>query len=233
MIKYQINMRILLVEDEHKIAQSIKKGLEQETYAVDIAFNGDEGLDLSLSEEFDLIILDRLLPEIDGLEICRKIRAEGIHTPVLMLTAKGQTQDKVEGLDSGADDYLVKPFAFEELLARIRALKRRPSDTVGPVLKIADLEVDTTNFSVKRAGTSIKLSSKEYALLECLLRHPNKILTKDQIINYVWSYESDVLPNTVEVYIGYLRNKVDKPFKQLPPLIHTIRGFGYKIGEED
>ena len=223
-------MKILLVEDEHKIAQSIKKGLEQEKYVVTVAFDGEEGQDLALGEEFDLIILDRLLPKVDGLEICRQIRQAEINTPILILTARGQTQDKVEGLDSGADDYLTKPFAFEELLARIRALKRRPTETVGDILKLSDLELDTVNFTVKRAGQAINLSSKEFSLLEYLLRHPNKILTKDQLINHVWSYESDILPNTVEVYIGYLRNKVDKPF-QAPSLIKTVRGFGYKIGE--
>jgi DNA-binding response OmpR family regulator len=223
-------MRILVIEDEHKIAQSIKKGLEQETYAVDIAFSGADGLDLALSEDFDVIILDRMLPELDGLEICKKMRSQKINTPVLMLTAKGQTQDKVEGLDAGADDYLVKPFAFEELLARIRALIRRPSNSLSSVLKIDDLELDTTNFEVKREGKNIQLSNKEFALLEYFMRHPKKILTKDQIINHVWSYDADVLPNSVEVYVGYLRNKIDKAFRTKKPLLQTIRGFGYKIG---
>lgn len=224
-------MKILLVEDEHKIAQSIKKGLEQEKYAVELAFSGDEGLDLVLADDFDLIILDRMLPGIDGLEICKKVREKGIHTPILMLTAKDQIEDKVEGLDAGADDYLTKPFAFEEFLARIRALKRRPADNVGTTLKLVDLELDTNSFEVKRGGAKIKLSSREFALLEYLLRNPNKILTKDQLINHVWSYEADILPNTVEVYVGYLRNKIDKPFSG-PSLIHTVRGFGYMIGEE-
>jgi len=183
-------------------------------------------LDLSLSEVFDLIILDRLLPEIDGLEICKKIREAGIHTPILILTAKGQVQDRVEGLNSGADDYLLKPFAFEELLARIRALVRRPPQRLNPVLKIADLSLDTNNFEVKRAGKNIELSSKEFALLEYMLRHPGKVLTKDQIISHVWSYDADVLPNTVEVYIGYLRKKIGED------LIHTVRGFGYRIGQK-
>jgi two-component system, OmpR family, response regulator len=222
-------MRILLVEDEHKIATSIKKGLEQESYAVDLAFDGTVGLDFALSEEYDLIILDRMLPEIDGIEFCKQIRKNNIHTPVIMLTAKGQVQDKVEGLDAGADDYLVKPFAFEELLARIRALQRRPKNNLGQVLKIENLTLNPKTFEVKRDNKIIQLSSKEFSLLEFLLRHPNKILTKEQIINHVWDYESDILPNTVEVYIGYLRNKIDKPFKQ--QLIHTVRGFGYKIGE--
>lgn len=224
-------MRILIVEDEHKIAQSIKKGLEQEYYAVDVAYDGATGLDLALGEDFDFIILDRLLPDMDGLEICKSLREKGIHTPVLMLTARGQLVDKVEGLNGGADDYLVKPFAFEELLARIRALQRRPADMIGTVLKIGDLSMDISKYEVKRADENIRLSSKEYSLLEYLLRHPNQIITKEQIINHVWNYDSDILPNTVEVYIGYLRNKIDKPFRESKPLIHTIRGFGYKIGE--
>jgi len=222
-------MKILLVEDEHKIAQAVKRGLEQEKYVITLAFDGEEGLDLALSESFDLIILDWLLPKMSGLEICKQVRKGGIQTPILMLTARGQTKDKVEGLNAGADDYLTKPFAFEELLARLRALNRRPVESVGDILKVANLELDTTAYEVKRSGQLLKLSSKEFALLEYLLRHPGKILTKDQLIDHVWSYESDILPNTVEVYIGYLRNKIDRPFKE-PPLIHTIRGFGYKIG---
>lgn len=221
-------MRILIIEDEHKIAQSIKKGLEQESYAIDLAFDAESGLDLALSGDFDLIILDRLLPGMDGIEICKKVREAKVHTPILMLTAKGQTADRVEGLDAGADDYLIKPFAFEELLARIRALRRRPADTTPTVLQVDDLSLDTNSFMVKRGSTEIRLSSKEYALLEYLMRHPGTIVTKDQIINHVWSYEEDVLPNTVEVYIGYLRNKIDRPFKD-NPLIKTIRGFGYKL----
>jgi len=221
-------MRILIIEDEHKIAQSIKKGLEQESYAVDLAFDAETGLDLALSGDFDLIILDRLLPGMDGIELCKKIRESKVHTPVLMLTAKGQTVDRVEGLDAGADDYLIKPFAFEELLARIRALRRRPADTTPTVLQVDNLSLDTNSFVVKRGNTEIRLSSKEYALLEYLMRHPGTIVTKDQIINHVWSYEEDVLPNTVEVYIGYLRNKIDRQFKD-NSLIQTIRGFGYKL----
>jgi DNA-binding response OmpR family regulator len=222
-------MRILVVEDEHKIAQAIKKGLEQEAYAVDLAFDGQDGLDLALSDEFDLIILDRMLPEIDGLEICKRVRGKNIHTPILILTAKGQISDRVEGLDAGADDYLPKPFAFEELLARIRSLLRRPKETLSTVLKVANLSLDTTSFEVKRDGKKINLSNKEFALLEYLIRNSGKILTKDQIINHVWNYEADVYTNTVEVYIGYLRNKIDKGFGK--PLIQTRRGFGYLIGE--
>ena len=223
-------MRILVVEDEHKIANSVKRGLEQESYAVDVAYTGSNGYDLASVEEYDLIILDRLLPEMDGIEIAKKLREQKIHTPILMLTAKGQVTDRVEGLDAGADDYLVKPFAFEELLARIRALTRRPKDSLGMILTVSDLMLNSANYEVKRGTKPIQLSSKEYALLEYLMRHPDQTLTKDQIISHVWNYDADVLPNTVEVYIGYLRNKIDKPFKNRPALIQTVRGFGYKIG---
>lgn len=224
-------MRILVVEDEHKIANSLKQGFEQESFAVDVAYIGTDGYDLASTEEYDVILLDVLLPGMDGMTICKKLRAGNIHTPILMLTAKGQINDKVEGLNTGADDYLTKPFAFEELLARVRALVRRPKHTIGNLLTIEDLTLDTTAFELKRAGTPIRLSSREFALLEYLMRHPNKILTKDQIIGHVWNYDADILPNTVEVYIGYLRNKIDKPFPKKPVLIHTIRGFGYKIGK--
>ena len=222
-------MRILVVEDEHRIATALKKGLEQESYAVDLAFDGKTGLDLAIGEEFDLIILDRLLPEMDGIEICKEVRKNNIHTPILLLTAKGQTNDKVEGLDAGADDYLVKPFAFEELLARIRALQRRPRQTQGQILSLEDLSLDIKMFEVKRKERIINLSSKEFALLEYMMRHAKKTLSKEQIITHVWNYDSDVLPNTVEVYIGYLRNKIDKPFRK--KLINTIRGFGYRLGD--
>ncbi len=219
-------MRILVVEDEHKIANSIKKGLEQESYAVDVAFTGNDGFDLAVAEDYDLIILDILLPQMSGIEICKKLREKQIHTPVLMLTAKGEVEDRVTGLDSGADDYLTKPFAFEELLARIRALSRRPKKGIGTNLTLNNLSLNTLTFEVKRGSKDISLSSKEYSLLEYLLRHPNQILTKDQIISHVWDYEADVLPNTVEVYIGYLRKKIGDD------LIHTVRGFGYRLGEK-
>ena len=218
-------MRILVVEDEHKIGNSIKKGLEQENFAVDLAFNGRDGLDLAISEDYDLLVLDILLPGISGLEICKMLRDQNIHIPILMLTAKGQISDKVEGLNSGAYDYLSKPFAFEELLARIKALMRRPNKSVGSLLKLSGLSLDTVSYEVKRDSEKIILSAREFALLEYLLRHPNQILTKDQIINHVWNYDADVLPNTVEVYIGYLRKKVGDD------LIHTIRRFGYRLGE--
>jgi DNA-binding response OmpR family regulator len=223
-------MRILVVEDEHKIAAAIKKGLEQEAFAVDVAFDADEGLSNALTGEHDLMILDRMLPGlIEGTDIVKEVRAEGIHTPVLFLTAKDTITDRVIGLNAGADDYLVKPFAFEELLARVRALLRRPNATLTDDLTIDDLTLNTTTFEVRRGGKSITLSNKEFALLEYLLRNQNRVLSKDNIITHVWDYDADILPNTVEVFIGYLRNKVDKPFKG-SSLIHTVRGFGYKLG---
>ena len=225
-------MRVLVIEDEHKIANSIKKGLGQESLAVDVAYEGNSGYDLASGEEYDVIVLDRLLPGMDGIEICKKLRKQNIHTPILLLTAKGQVADRVEGLNVGADDYLVKPFAFEELLARIRALTRRPKDSVGSLLRLEDLTLDTVTYQVTRQNKMIKLSHREFALLEYLLRHPNRVINKEQIISHVWSYDADVLPNTVEVYIGYLRNKIDKAFGNSPGLIHTIRGFGYKIGAD-
>lgn len=220
-------MRILIVEDEHKIANSIKQGLEQEKYTVDVAYNGTSGYDLAHSENYDLIILDSMLPFINGIEIIKKLRFEQIHTPILMLTARGQIEDKIEGLDTGADDYVTKPFAFTELLARIRALIRRPKKTIGLILKVDDLTVNTNTYMVRRNNKIIKLSSKEYALLEYLIRHKNQIIKKEQIINHVWNYDSNILPNSVEVYIKHLRDKIDKNFPK--KLIQTIRGFGYKI----
>ncbi len=224
-------MKILIIEDEHIIATSLKKGLEQEHYTVDIAFDGIEGYDLAASGDYDLILLDLMLPSLDGLSICQKLRASNNHTPILMLTAKSQLEDKIKGLNSGADDYLIKPFAFEELLARVRALSRRPQTATSKILSVGDLSLDTSNYKVKRGDQEIRLSSKEYSLLECFLRHTDQILNKDQLIQYVWSYESDILPNTVEVYIRNLRQKIDIPFKNKPPLIKTIRGFGYKISK--
>ncbi len=219
-------MRVLVIEDEHKIANSIKQGLEQENYAVDVAYDGFSGLDLAIGEEYDVIILDRLLPKIEGLEIIRELREKQIHTPVLILTAKGQVSDRVEGLDSGADDYLVKPFAFTELLARIRALSRRPKNSLGAILRVSDIELNPQTFKVKRKNRKIELSNKEFSLLEYLMRHPGQIIKKDWIIAHVWNYDSDVLPNSVEVYIKHLRDKLGKP-----NLIQTIRGFGYRIGK--
>lgn len=222
-------MKILIIEDEHRIAQSIKKGLEQERFTVDVVYTGTEGFDLATTGEYDSIILDRMLPEMDGVKICKALRAQHIHTPILMLTAKSQTHDKVHGLDSGADDYMTKPFSFEELLARIRAITRRPPQHREPILSVGDLRLNPKTYCVTRAGNEIKLTGKEFALLEYLLRNANTILTKEHIIHHVWDYDADILPNTVEVYIRNLRNKVDIPFPQGKPLIHTIRGFGYKL----
>lgn len=226
-------MRVLVVEDEHKIAGALKRGLEQEGYAVDVVYDADEGLSFALTGEHDLIILDRMLPGlIEGVDVCKEVRASGLHTPILMLTAKDQISDRVTGLNAGADDYLIKPFAFEELLARLRALLRRPQDHVGNTLSLDDLKLDTTTYEVTRAGKAIQLSSKEYALLEYMMRNPNRVLTKQNLITHVWDYDADILPNTVEVYIRYLRTKIDQPFKG-PDLIHTVRGFGYKLGVEE
>jgi DNA-binding response OmpR family regulator len=225
-------MRILIVEDEHKIANSIKQGLSQESYAVDAVYDGTKGYDLASTEDYDLIILDRMLPGMDGIELCKQLREKQIHTPILMLTARGQLEEKVAGLDTGADDYMTKPFAFAELLARVRALARRPKTSTGSVLKVNDLLLDPVTFTVKRGGTTITLSNKEYSLLHYLMQHKEKIITKEQIINHVWNYDADVLPNSVEVYIKHLRDKIDKPFATEKTLIHTVRGFGYKIGGE-
>lgn len=221
-----------MVEDEHKIANSIKKGLEQEAFAVDVAYDGEYGYDLAATEDYDVIILDLMLPKLSGLEICRRLRQAEIHTPILILTAKGRVEEKVEGLNAGADDYLPKPFSFAELLARVRALTRRPKQILPNVLTYQDLSLDVASFEVKRGGKPIKLSKKEFALLEYLLRNQGKTLTKEQIINHVWDFDADILPNTVEVFIGYLRKKIDRPFKDRPPLIHTVRGFGYRLGEQ-
>lgn len=220
-------MRLLVVEDEHRIARAIKDGLEQEHYAVDVEFDGESGYGAASAEEYDLIILDVMMPGMNGYEVCHKLRADGNHTPIIMLTAKDQTADVVKGLNNGADDYLAKPFSFEVLLARIRALLRRPQQSLGEVLTVGDLSLDTTTKQVTRAAKSITLSSKEYALLEYLMRNQGRILSKNNIITHVWDFDADILPNTVEVFMNYLRGKVDKPFKK--PLLHTVRGFGYKI----
>jgi DNA-binding response OmpR family regulator len=222
-------MRILLVEDEVKLAHAIKRALELQKYAVDAVNSGREGLDLAIGEEFSLIILDVMLPEVDGIEICRRVREAGIHTPIMMLTAKGQITDKVTGLDVGADDYMVKPFSFEELFARIRALVRRPAQTNDPILSIKDLTLDPRTFVVKRGERSIELSAKEFSLLEYLLRNKNTVLNKDQIISHVWNYDSDVLPSTIEVHVKHLRDKIDG--SDGASFIHTIRGRGYTIKE--
>ncbi|HVA96030.1 MAG TPA: response regulator transcription factor [Candidatus Acidoferrales bacterium] len=222
-------MRILLVEDEVKLAHAMKRALELQKYAVDVVNNGKDGLDFAIGEEFSLIILDVMLPGMDGIEICKRIRAEGIHTPVMMLTARGQITDKVTGLDVGADDYMVKPFSFEELFARIRALVRRPVQANDPVLSIKNLSLDPKTFTVKRGDKIVELSAKEFSLLEYLLRNKNTVLNKEQIIAHVWNYDSDVLPSTIEVHVKHLRDKID--VKGEESLIHTIRGRGYTIRE--
>jgi len=223
-------MRIVVVEDEVKIAAAIKRGLELKGYAVDVVYDADTGLSYALDADYDLVVLDRMLPgSMDGVELCRKVRAEGNQVPILMLTARGTIGDRVEGLNSGADDYLVKPFSFDELIARVKALLRRPPVSNGTVMKVGDLSIDTTSYHVVRGNTPIKLSSKEYSLLEYLCSTRGRIVTKDMIISHVWNEDADILPNTVEVYIGYLRNKIDRAFPKAKPLLHTVRGFGYKL----
>jgi heavy metal response regulator len=223
-------MKILVVEDEENVASFIKTGLEEEYYNVDIATNGKDGFLLATSNDYNLIILDVMLPEIDGLDLCRLIRMKGIHTPVLMLTARDTVEDKVKGLDSGADDYLTKPFSFEELLARIRALARRRQFPVEP-LRCRDLKIDPVTRKVTRSDKEIYLRPKEFALLEYLLKNKNKVLTRTQILQNVWGYNFDPNTNVVDVHINFLRDKIDRDFSK--KLIHTVRGIGYVIKEND
>lgn len=222
-------MKILVIEDEAMIADSIKKGLEQEKYSVDVAYDGENGYDLATGNFYDLIILDLMLPIIDGLTICKSLRDENNTTPLLMLTAKSEIKDKVNGLNIGADDYLSKPFAFDELLARVKALLRRPKKMHNETLRVGDLEMNVSNFEVKRDGKKVSLTHREFMLLNFFMRNPNKVFTKDQIISSVWEYDSDILPNTIEVYVKSLRNKIAIPFTDKKPLIKTMRGFGYKL----
>jgi len=224
-------MKVLVVEDEVKIANSIKAGLEGEKFVVDLSLTGLEAYDLASVEEYDIILLDWLLPGMSGYELCRKLRQVNISTPILMLTAKGQVNDKVDALNAGADDYLTKPFDFSELIARMKALVRRPKNVLPKVLKYAGLEIDTDAFIVKRNGQSINLSAKEFSLLQLLMQNHGRVLTKELIINKLWDFDADVLPNTVEVFIKHLREKVDKPFPG-KSLIQTVRGFGYTLKEE-
>lgn len=223
--------KILLVEDESKIANAVARGLKYEGFEVSIASDGEEALILGKDEEFDCIVLDRMLPLKEGVEVCKELRESNIKTPIIMLTAKSGVNDKIEGLDAGADDYLAKPFSLDELLARIRALLRRPNVILNEEIKVGDLVLNTTTFEAKRNGKTIILSKKEYDLLEYLMRNANKTISKEKIINHVWDFDSDILPNTVEVYMGYLRNKIDKPFKD-KKMLKTVRGFGYKIEGE-
>lgn len=224
-------MRILVVDDEIRIARAIKQGLEQDGYAVDLAYDGEDGYNSAKNEEYDCIILDVMMPVMNGYEVLQKLRGDGYKTPILMLTAKDQARDVVKGLDNGADDYLAKPFSFEVLGARVRSLLRRPHDMVDNIFVARDLEMDVVRREVKRAGTPIRLSSKEFSILEYLLRNKNRVLSKTNIMTHVWDFDADILPNNVEVFINYLRAKVDKPFKG-EALIQTVRGFGYVVRDE-
>lgn len=227
-ICYNLTMRILVVEDELSLARNIKIGLEDEKFAVDVVHNGKDALELARFEEYDAIILDRMLPEMDGIEVCKKLREEKIFTPILMLTARSSTEDTIEGLDAGSDDYLAKPFSFGELVARIRSLIRRAT-TKETILKLDSLMINPTAHMVTRCGKEIALTAKEYALLEFLMRHPNQVVTREQIISHVWDYASDLMSNTIEVLMRRLRNKIDRAFPKEKVLFHTIRGMGYKI----
>ena len=220
-------MRVLLVEDEHRIAQVIKEGLEEEGYAVDVEYDGEAGYVAASSEEYDLIILDVMMPLMSGFEVLKRIREDGKHIPIIMLTAKDQDMDTVTRLDSGADDYLAKPFAFDVLLARIRPLLRRPDQSLGEVLKVGNLILDPASKRVSRENQEIALSAKEFAILEYMMRNADRIVSKDNIIAHVWDFDANVLPNNVEVFINLIRAKIDKPFDT--KLLHTVRGFGYKI----
>lgn len=220
-------MRILVVEDERRITAFIKRGLEEEHYAVDVAYDGEEALDWAAVANYDLIVLDVLLPKKDGIEVCRELRAQGNKVPILMLTARDAIEDRVQGLDSGADDYLVKPFAFQELLARIRALLRRSGEIKTPRLQVGDLVLDTLTHRATRGGQVIELTAREYALLEFLMRHPDQVLSRTQIAEHVWNYDFFTTSNVVDVYIRYLRRKIDKGFEV--KLLQTVRGVGYKI----
>ncbi len=220
-------MRILVVEDERRITAFIKRGLEEERYAVDVAYDGEEALDWAAVVDYDLIVLDVLLPKKDGIEVCRELRAQGNKVPILMLTARDAIEDRVQGLDSGADDYLVKPFAFQELLARIRALLRRSGEIKTTRLQVGDLLLDTLTHRATRGGQVIELTAREYALLELLMRHPGQVLSRTQIAEHVWNYDFFTTSNVVDVYIRYLRRKIDKGFEV--KLLQTVRGVGYKI----
>lgn len=223
-------MRILVVEDEKKVASFIKKGLEEEHYAVDIAYDGEEGLALVQINEYDLILLDIMLPRLDGMEVLRQIRRNGSNMPILMLTAKDSVEDIVSGLDGGSDDYLTKPFSFAELVARVRALLRRKAREKTDILTVGDLSLSTSTHRVKRGGREIELTPKEYALLEYFMRNPNRILTRTLITEHVWDYHFDPETNVIDVYVNYLRKKIDQGFEK--KLIHTIRGSGYMMRGE-
>lgn len=220
-------VRILVVEDEKRIASFIKRGLEEESYAVDLAYDGEEGLGWITNFTYDLIVMDIMMPKIDGITLCRMIRAHGINIPVLMLTAKDEVDDRVSGLDAGADDYLVKPFAFKELLARLRALCRRPIAEKTSILMVSDLKMDLLTRQVFRQGQEIELTNREFALLEFLMRHPGQVFSRTLIMESIWDYNYFSQSNVVDVYIRQLRKKIDDPFTE--KLIHTVWGAGYKI----
>lgn len=222
-------MHLLVVEDEQRLANLLRRVLSEERHVVDVAYDGRDGLGLAASDTYDLVVLDLMLPGVDGLEICRTMRAHGITAPVLMLTARGAVEDRVAGLNVGADDYLVKPFAMEELLARVNALlRRRGRDLdVDPQLQVGDLTLDLVRHEARRGGRIIELTAKEFALLEYLMRHRGQVLTRTQIIDHVWRYDSDALSNVVDIYIHYLRDKIDRGASR--PLIKTVRGVGYRI----
>ncbi len=216
-------MRILLVEDEQRIADFIRRGLTEQGHAVDLATDGEEALDWPDVVDFDLIILDVMLPRRDGIDVCQTLRERGVRTPVLMLTARDAVDDRVRGLDSGADDYLVKPFAFAELLARVRALGRRPPPVHGACLEAAGLALDTTTRRVTYRGDNVELTTKEYAILEYLMRHPNQVLTRTMIAEHAWNYDFDAESNVIDVHIKNLRRKIDGQ------VIQTVRGAGYRL----
>ncbi|HYQ87920.1 MAG TPA: heavy metal response regulator transcription factor [Bacteroidota bacterium] len=223
-------MKILVVEDEKKVAKFLKQGLEEERYAVDVASDGLQGESLALSGDYDLIILDIFLPKKDGIVVLKGIRSRQLKTPILMLTAKSSVEDKVEGLDSGADDYLSKPFAFAELVARVRSLLRRGAAEKSTILKIQDLQLDTVTHKAKRADKAIELTGKEYALLEYLMRNVNRVLTRTILSEHIWNYNFDTGTNVVDVYVNHLRSKIDDGFEK--KLLFTVRGVGYVLKDE-
>ena len=220
-------MRVLVVEDERKIADFIRRGLTEHGYAVDVAYDGEEALDWPSVTDFDAIILDVMLPIRDGMEVCRTLRGQGVQTPILMLTARDAVEDRVEGLDSGADDYLVKPFAFAELLARLRALSRRQPAVLGSRLEVGDLVLDTSTREVSRAGSQLDLTAKEHAILEYMMRHPDQVLTRTMLAEHVWNYDFDSASNVIDVHIRNLRRKIDDGFQT--ELLQTVRGVGYRL----
>lgn len=225
-------MHVLVVEDQQKVAESIKKGLEENGYKVSLAADGLIGRQMALGQKFDVIILDVMLPGLNGLEVCKDIRRENTKVPILMLTALGSLDDKITGLEIGADDYLVKPFQFAELQARIKALTRRNDESVKPAtLRLADLELDTESKIVKRAGNIVKLTAREFNLLELMMRNVDKVLDRDYLADTAWSHLYDVGSNVIDVYVNYLRNKVDKGYT--PRLIHTVVGMGYVMRIEE